>query len=392
MSVYLDYNATAPVRPQAAAAVAEALACAGNPSSVHAAGRAARARVEAARTEVGRLIGAPASTVIFTSGGTEANALAIDSAVAAGARRLLVSAIEHDSVLETARAGGAAVELIPVTPDGMADLAWLGARLAAWDPADGRPFVALMLANNETGVIQPVAEAAALVRAADGWLHVDAGQAAGKIAVDSRALGADTLCVSAHKLGGPQGVGALTFGPRANLSSRRHGGGQERGRRAGTENVPGIAGFGAAAALALQDLPAMAAQAAWRDAAAERLTAAGGVVAGAAAPRLPNTLCVAAPGVPAELQVMQFDLAGVMVSAGSACSSGKVRASHVLGAMGLGDLAACAIRASGGWASTQDDWNRLADAWLAARSQRAARHPQEQPQQARPEPAAAGVN
>ncbi|MDP3118630.1 MAG: aminotransferase class V-fold PLP-dependent enzyme, partial [Phenylobacterium sp.] len=199
-SVYLDHNATAPVRPEALAAVTAALAASGNPSSVHAAGRAARARVEQARGQVATLIGAPPSTVVFTSGGTEANALAIDSAVAGGCRRLLISAIEHDAVLETAKASGAAVELLPVTADGRLDLAALAARLAAWDTADGRPFVALMLANNETGVIQPVAESAVLVREAGGWLHVDAVQAAGRIAIDSRALGADTLAISSHKL------------------------------------------------------------------------------------------------------------------------------------------------------------------------------------------------
>lgn len=375
-AVYLDYNATAPVRPEAAAAVARALELAGNPSSVHAAGRTARAAIEQARAEVAALIAAPASTVVFTSGGTEANALAIESAVAAGARRLIVSAIEHDSVLETARASAAAVEVLPVDRNGVADLAWLADRLARWDRADGRPFVALMLANNETGVIQPVAEAAGIIRAAEGWLHVDAVQAAGRIAVDSRALGADTLSISAHKLGGPQGVGALTFGPRATLSRRQHGGGQERGRRGGTENVPGISGFGSAANAAreaLCDAGQTEEHRAWRDAAARRLAAAGAMVAGKAAPRLSNTLCVAAPGWPSELQVMALDLTGVMVSAGAACSSGKVKASPVLTAMGLTDLAPFSLRVSGGWATTEADWTRFADAWLDAHARHAAR-------------------
>ncbi|HEY9236491.1 MAG TPA: aminotransferase class V-fold PLP-dependent enzyme, partial [Phenylobacterium sp.] len=234
--VYLDYNATAPVRPEAAGAVARAFEIGGNPSSVHARGRAARAIVEDARNAVAALIGGPASTVIFTSGGTEANALAVESAVATGSKRLIVSAIEHDSVLESAKASGAEVEFLPVDRQGVADLAWLAERLARWDAADGRPFVALMHANNETGVIQPVRQVSEIVRADDGWLHVDAIQTAGKIMTDSRALGADTLVVSAHKLGGPQGVGALTFGPRATMVRRQHGGGQERGRRAGTEN------------------------------------------------------------------------------------------------------------------------------------------------------------
>lgn len=370
-AVYLDYNATAPVRPEAIEATARVLSSVGNPSSVHAAGRAARAVVEQARDDIAALIGGPASTVVFTAGGTEANALAIDSAVATGSKRLIVSAIEHDSVLETAKVSGASVEFLPVTADGVADLSWLSARLAAWDPADGRPFVALMAANNETGVIQPVREACEIVRAAEGWLHVDAIQAAGKILTDSRAMGADTLSVSAHKLGGPQGVGALTFGPRATLVRRQHGGGQERGRRAGTENVAGIAAFAAAARAAMVDRND---NAAWRDAAAARLKAHGAIVVGEGAPRLPNTLCVAAPGHAAELQVMSLDLAGVMVSAGSACSSGKVKASHVLTAMGLGDLAASAIRVSGGWAATEADWQAFSEAWIAIHNRFAARH------------------
>jgi len=370
-SVYLDYNATAPMRPEALEALTRALAQPGNPSSVHAAGRAARALVEQSRNDIAALVGGPASTVVFTSGGTEANALAIDSAVATGSRRLIVSAIEHDSVLETARASGVAVEYLPVDASGVADLGWLKARLADWNPEDGKPFVALMAANNESGVIQPVLEASELVRAADGWLHVDAVQAAGRILTDSRALGADTLSVSAHKLGGPQGVGALTFGPRATLVRRQHGGGQERGRRAGTENVAGIAAFAAAARAALRE-PELTP--AWRDAAAARLKVEGAVIVGEGAPRLANTLCVAAAGQDAALQVMSLDLAGVMVSAGSACSSGKVTPSHVLAAMGLGDLAACAIRVSGGWATTEADWTAFAEAWSTIHSRFAARH------------------
>ena len=368
MSVYLDHNATSRVRPEAVDAMTRALGAVGNPSSVHAAGRAARALMEQARADVAALIVAPPQTVIFTAGGTEANALAILSAVATGSRRLIVSTIEHDSVLETAKASDAAVEYLPVTASGVADLAWLRDRLAAWDEGDGRPFVALMLANNETGVIQPVAEAAELVRAANGWLHVDAIQAAGKMAVDSRAIGADTLSISAHKIGGPQGVGALTFGPRATMVRLQHGGGQERGRRAGTENIPGIAGFGAAArAVSSVGDPA------WRDAAAARLKAEGAVAPGEDEPRLANTLCVATPGWDAERQVMALDLASVMVSAGSACSSGKVKPSHVLTAMGQTFIAASAIRVSGGWDTTEEDWNRFADAWVEAHARHAAR-------------------
>jgi len=372
-TIYLDWNATAVVRPEAAQAVMRALELGGNPSSVHAAGRAARAVMEDAREAVAALIGASAANVVFTSGGAEANNLAIDSAVATGSRRLIVSAIEHPTILEAARASAAEVEHLPVDRRGVADLDWLRERLARWDAADGRPFVALMLANNETGVVQPVREAADIVHAAGGWLHVDAIQAVGKIPVGIDALGADTLTLSGHKLGAPQGVGVLAFGPGATLVRRQHGGGHERGRRAGTENVPGIAGLGAAAKLAAEHLAEAAAQAAWRDAAAERLKAAGAVVMGDGAPRLPNTLQVAAPGFPGDLQVVALDLAGVMVSAGSACSSGKMKASHVLTAMDQGELAGCAIRVSGGWGTTEADWARFADAWLEAHQRHAAR-------------------
>lgn len=372
--VYLDNNATAPVRPEAVEAVVNALGVTGNASSIHAWGRAARAMMEHAREDVAALVGAAPANLVFTSGGAEANNLVIDSAVAAGARRLVVSAIEHATVLEAAKASGVAVELLPVTRDGVADLGWLGERLARWDAADGRPFVALMLANNETGVIQPVIEAAQLVRAADGWLHVDAIQALGKMPVDMAALGADTLALSGHKIGAPQGVGAVAFGARAVLTRRQHGGGHERGRRAGTENIPGIAGLGAAARVLRASLADNTRQAAWRDAAAARLKAAGATVMGESSPRLPTTLNVAAPGWSSELQVMALDLAGIMVSAGSACSSGKVKASHVLLAMDQGDLAGCAIRVSAGWNTTEADWSRFADVWLEAHARHVARH------------------
>ncbi|PXA85971.1 cysteine desulfurase [Caulobacter sp. D4A] len=365
-AIYLDYNATAPIRPEARDAVLRAFDLAGNPSSVHAAGRAARDVVETARKQVGELVGVVAGSVTFVSGGTEANALAIDSAVASGVKRIVVSAIEHDAVVETAAASGVSVSVLPVDADGVADLSKLPDLLAG----EGRTLVCLMLANNETGVIQPVAEASAIVRAADGLLHVDAVQAAGKIAIDFSALGADTLALSAHKIGGPQGVGALVAGTRANVVRRQHGGGQERGRRAGTENVAGISGFGAAASAALRDLPQAADQGIWRDALAQRVKDAGGVVLGEGPEgglgRLPQTLCLAAEGFASQVQVMNLDLAGVMVSAGSACSSGKVKASRVVEAMGRSDLAPYALRVSGGWASTEADWIVCGDAWLAA--------------------------
>jgi cysteine desulfurase len=374
-TIYLDYNATAPIRPEARDAVLRAFETAGNPSSVHASGRAARDLVETARAQLASLVGVVPGSVTFVSGGTEANALAIGSAAFAGFNRIIVSEGEHDAVLETAAASGLQVLKMPIDADGVARLDWLEEALSE----DGRALVCLMLANNETGVIQPVAEASALVRAADGWLHVDAVQAAGKIAIDFTALGADTLALSAHKLGGPQGVGALVAGTRATIVRQQHGGGQERGRRAGTENVAGIAGFGAAADAArknlegLGDLPSMANQGTWRDALAERVKAAGATVLGEGAERLPQTLCLAAEGFASQIQVMSLDLAGVMVSAGSACSSGKVKASRVVDAMGRADLAPFALRVSGGWASTEQDWISCGDAWLAAYSRIGAR-------------------
>ena len=373
-SVYLDYNATAPIRPEAAEAAACALGIGGNPSSVHAAGRLARAAIEKAREQVAGLISVKPGSITFTSGGTEANALAIDSAIAAGAKRPLIGLTEHASVMASAMASGLMVEGWPVTADGRADLAWLADRLAKWNSKDGAPFAAVSLVNNETGVIQPVAEAAALIHAAGGWLHVDAVQAAGKIEVDFAATGADTLSLSGHKLGGPQGVGALAAGTRATLSRRLHGGGQERGRRAGTENLSGIAGFGAAAEAARRDLAHARAQAAWRDAAQARIAAEVDIeVFGQAAPRVPGTLCFGCDGFDAERQVMAMDLDGVMVSAGAACSSGKMAASAVLIAMGFTPLASQSIRVSGGWATTEADWTRFADAWLAAHARHQAR-------------------
>jgi len=366
MSVYLDFNATAPVRPEAREAMLAVLDRVGNPSSVHAAGRAARSDLERAREAVSALVGVVPGSVTFTSGGTEANALAIESAKAARFDRILLGATEHDAVWETAHACGLPVEIWPVDADGVADLAWLAAALAR----PGRALACLMLANNETGVIQPVAEAGALVRAADGWLHVDAVQAAGKIAIDFTALQADTLALSAHKLGGPQGVGALVAGTRATLARRLHGGGQERGRRAGTENLPGIVGFGAAVLAASGHKSALQASSSWRDAFLARVKSGGAVILGENADRLPQTACIAYPDWPAETQVMLMDLGGVMISAGAACSSGKVKPSRTVEAMGRPDLAPYSIRLSGGWSTTEADWIRAGDVWLEALSRR----------------------
>jgi cysteine desulfurase len=371
--VYLDHCATSPLRPEARAAMTAAFDVVGNPSSVHADGRAARALLEQARSQVASLAGAKPSSVTFTSGGTEANVLAVRSAVAAGSRRLLVSAIEHDCVREAALASGVEVVELPVLANGVLDIEALQAALDAWPSAAGPVFLALMAANNETGVIQPVREAGERVRAAGGWLHVDAVQAAGRIPVGLDLYCADTLALSAHKVGGPQGIGALVAGPRSRIVRDLPGGGQEQGRRAGTQNLIGAAGFGAAAAAALAAEPA-GPQA--RDMAAARLTEAGARVVGADAPRLADVLCIAASDMSSEIQVMGLDLAGVRVSAGAACSSGKVKPSRVLEAMGMGELAGCAIRLSGGWSTGPEDWRIAAEAWIDLKTRRdLRRHP-----------------
>jgi len=357
--VYLDYNASALVRPQVQAAMAEALADNGNPSAVHAAGRRARARIETARAEVATLVGAGPAAVVFSSGGTESNAQGVASALADGCERLIVGATEHPCVAETARVSGRPVEILPVDADGVVDLAVLE-RLLATGP---RAAVAIHLANNESGVIQPIAEAARLTRAAGGWLHVDAVQAAGKIPVDITALGAHTLALSAHKLGGPQGVGALVHAVGVDLIKWLQGAGQERGLRGGTENVPGIHGFGVAAVLSKAEVDSGVSHAAWRDAAEARVKAAGARVFGEGVERLPNTLFMAVEDWPSPQQLILLDLKGVMVSAGSACSSGKVKPSPALTAMGVGELSQGMLRVSGGWGTTEDDWIRFADAW-----------------------------
>jgi cysteine desulfurase len=315
---------------------------------------------------VAALVGAVAGQVTFTSGGTEANNLAVASAGAAGVSRILVLATEHESVVATVEASGLPVRVWPVDALGVADLAWLEQALAQ----DGRAMVCLAHANSETGVIQPIEAVAALARAADAWLHIDCVQTAGKLAIDLKGFGADTIALSGHKVGGPQGVGALVAASRVDLVRQMHGGGHERGRRAGTENIGGIAGFGAA--LRACDPAKLADQAAWRDAAAEVLKSAGVVVMGEGAPRLPQTLSFAAPGFASETQVMALDLAGYAVSAGAACSSGKVTGSRVVSEMGRPDLAPFALRVSGGWDTTEDDWRGFAQAWLAA-GMRAAR-------------------
>jgi cysteine desulfurase len=356
---YLDYNATAPVRPEVVDAVTRTLAQVGNPSSVHMAGRTARAEVEKARAKVAALVEAKPSEVVFTSGGSEANGAALTRT---GAARLIVSAVEHDSVAETAAASGLPVKMLPVDADGVIDLAALEALLAD-APRDGGTLVSVMLANNETGAIQPMGEVARMSQRFGARVHCDAVQAAGKIPVSFQALGVDYMSLSAHKLGGPQGIGALIVREVCALSPMVSGGGQEMGRRSGTENVPGIVGFGMAAEVAGRPDPKVEAM---RDAweAKVREAAPGAVLFSQRVSRLPNTSCVAMPGVAAETQVMALDLAGVGVSAGAACSSGKVRASRVLTAMGCSpDLSDCAVRVSLGWATTEQDMERLFEAW-----------------------------
>jgi cysteine desulfurase len=355
---YLDWNATAPLRPEAAAAISAALSYCGNPSSVHHWGRAARRAVERARHMVGALIEAPPEGVIFVSGGTEANHLAL---LGTGRDRILVSAVEHDSVLRAVPEA----ERIPVDRDGIVELDVLD-RLLATDP---RPaLVSAMLANNETGVMQPVAEIGRIARMHDALFHCDAAQAAGRIALDAAAIGADLVTLSAHKLGGPPGIGALVVTSGLELTPLLRGGGQESGRRAGTENLPGIAGFAGAAGAAAAQIAVYDRIRELRDSLEAGIAAIApdAVVLGAAVSRLPNTAAVAMPGVSAETQVIALDLDGVMVSAGAACSSGKVGPSHVLQAMGVGpDLVASTIRVSLGWTSSEADIAHFLEAWSA---------------------------
>ena len=367
---YLDWNATAPLRAEALAALQAALAEPGNPSSVHASGRAARRRVEDARVAVAALVGGDPERLVFTGGGTEANNLAI---LGQRAPHILVGGMEHDAVLAAGHSAGVPVRRIRATRDGIVDLDHLADLLR---DAPAGTLVAVMLANNETGAIQPVRAVADLVHAAGGVLHCDAVQAAGKIEVDTVALAVDTLALSAHKIGGPQGVGALLVPGSIDLLPVLRGGGQERGLRAGTENVAGIAAFGAAAAAALAGLSGQAAVMALRDRLQAAMVAAApeAVVHAANVARLPNTLCIALPGVPAETQVMAMDLAGIAVSAGSACSSGKVRPSHVLTAMGWPEAAAReAIRLSLGWSTDEVAVATAADAYAALAARRRSR-------------------
>ena len=365
--VYLDWNATTPLRSEARAAMVAAYDLVGNPSSVHAEGREARRLVEEARSTLASAVGALPRNVVFTSAGTEANALALSPGLRGPSggpvERLLVSAVEHASVLAGGRFPADKVGHIRVTHAGVVDLDHLKALLK-----DGPPtLVSIMAANNETGALQPVAEAARIVHDAGGLLHADAIQALGKIAFNINAVGADLATFSAHKIGGPKGIGALVVAEGVSgVEPLLRGGGQELNRRAGTENVAGIAGYGAAVRAALQALPEDAKQmATLRDRLENGIRAiAGATIFSDNTERLPNTILFTAPGLKAETAVIGFDLEGIAVSSGSACSSGKVQSSHVLSAMGFDPaVAQGAVRLSLGWSTEPDDINRALEAW-----------------------------
>ena len=377
-STYLDFNAGAPLRPQVISLMGETLTEAGNASSVHKFGRGARCRIENARVQVAVLAKAQPDQLVFTSGGTEANNLALRGVVRDASATILVSAVEHDSVI----AAAPEAQQLPVDRDGIVDLENLRHRLTRLRENSKNStaliLVSVILANNETGVISPLREVADMAHAFGALVHCDAVQAAGKIPVDMNALGADLLTLSSHKLGGPQGVGALILGkaPGLRLSPLIRGGGQERGLRAGTENVAAIAGFGLAAELARTGLGDSGRLASMRDSLESgiRELAPEAEFFGSTAPRLPNTSCFTMPGVLAETQVMALDLEGVAVSAGAACSSGKVTPSRVLRAMGADeDQAASAIRVSLGWNSERAHVDHFLQAWSALYSRKGER-------------------
>ncbi len=367
--IYLDHNATSPLRPEARAAMAAALAETGNASSIHAEGRAARARIETAREAIATLVGAEPAAVTFTSGATEAVALALSPEMELSGRPvrcdvLLISGIEHPAVRAGGRFAAERIEIIPVDRQGLVDLAALDAMLTRHRNGGRRALVSVMAANNETGVIEPLREIGARVHAAEGVFHTDAVQIAGRYPFGLETSGADLISLSSHKLGGPQGVGALIARDAdTKLPPLLRGGGQERGARAGTENVAAIAGFGAVAASAGMMLAEEVGRlAGLRDRLEDGLQdiAPEVVILSEGAPRIPNTTCFAVPGVAAETAVIAFDLEGVALSAGAACSSGKVGPSTVLAAMKIEPgLARGAMRASLGWNSTKADVARF---------------------------------
>lgn len=366
---YLDYNATTPVRPEVIDAVARAMAMIGNSSSAHAEGRRARVIVEEGREKLRTLVNAPVNGVIITGGGTEAIHYALNGTVKNGSvRRIFVSAIEHAAVPTNAAETGVPVETIPATTSGVADLQWLKDRLQDYDAIrDGGFLVCLMFANNETGVIQPVTEAADITHEKGGLIFVDAAQAVGKIPVNFVMADADLMAVTAHKFGGPVGVGALIAGPNLPLHPVMRGGGHEQNRRAGTHNVPAIAGLGVACDLASSYIAQARSIAAMRDRMQQAAEDAGAHIWGKGQDRLPGTLSLSAPGFASQTQLMAMDLAGIAISSGSACSSGRTKPSHVLTAMGAdAALATCGIRVSLGWKSADEDVDAFCREWPAA--------------------------
>lgn len=361
---YLDWNATAPLLPEAQAAVVRALEAHGNPSSVHAEGRRARAIVETAREQVAALVGAQPSEVVFTSGATETCNAVLTAPWAA----IIVAGVEHDAVLRPIEAASAERVALGVDVQGRVDPSDVAAKILAAieSRSAGHVLVALQLANNETGVLQPIAEVAAIARENGAVLFTDAAQAVGRIPVDFSALGADFMALSAHKLGGPKGIGALIIRYGRDLPAFIRGGGQERRRRGGTENIPGIAGFGAAAEAARKTVDERARIAALRgrlEAGLMDLTPDAHIM-GLGTERLPNTTCIALPGHAAETLVIRFDLAGIAISAGAACSAGKIGVSHVLMAMGCDEtIAHSAVRISIGPTTTDREIDRCLAAW-----------------------------
>lgn len=359
-AIYMDYNATSPIRASVIEKVSTTMAEVGNPSSVHSAGRKARSVVEEARAKLAALTGARPRDVMFCSGGTEAaNSVIFGS----GCKSLIVSQIEHDCVLAAAKRVDHPVFKVPVDRSGVVCLDELENALAQ---APAPALVSIMYANNEMGAVQPISHIVELAKKYGARVHSDAVQAAGKIPIDVKFLGTDYLTLSAHKLGGPQGVGAVILAPTAPFQPLVTGGGQELGRRSGTENVAGIAGFGEAAFEALAGLENSERLGALRDKLEQELRAYSNdvVIVGEGTARLSNTSCLALPGVKGETQVMHFDLAGICVSSGSACSSGKVKVSHVLDAMGYTqDVAEASIRVSLGYETTEAHIEAFVSAW-----------------------------
>lgn len=361
--IYLDYNAGAPLRQEARAAILGALQQCGNASSVHAEGRQARQLVENARASLGIHVGTDPRNVMFTASGSEANVSVLAPTIAIRGQattidRVMVGATEHPSVLAGGRFPQERIETLPVDGDGLIDLAAMSESLARSAEITQTVLVSVMLANNETGAVQPIAEIAKIAHDTGAFVHTDAAQAIGRMPVNIGDLGVDFLTVSSHKIGGPQGAGAVIMrSEEIAFAPLITGGGQERRRRAGTENVAAIAGFGAALSAAKDDLAQTDAWRNWRD----RLAAAiatrwGATIFSDSISRLPQTLCVGVAGIPAETLLIALDLGGVAVSSGSACSSGKVGASHVLTAMGVDpDLARSAIRISFGWDTQEND-------------------------------------